>query len=132
MNVSNTISQVDPFFNKALLRKMCQGTKFVDDLVKITYNFGSVAMNTAVEALSKLATHGDTDDKNTQRKRLLKLASTFCFYLNQIKALTDDFSKVKAGKRNNVHRKVLSADFKIKIIQNQRIMRMMIMNFLLL
>ena len=102
--MSNTISQVDPFFNKALLRKMCQGTKFVDDLVKITYNFGSVAMNAAVEALSKLAAHGDTDDKNTQRKRLLKLASTFCFYLNQIKALTDDFSKVKAGKRNNVHR----------------------------
>ena len=130
--MSNTISQVDPFFNKALLRKMCQGTKFVDDLVKITYNFGSVAMNAAVEALLKLAAHGDTDDKNTQRKRLLKLASTFCFYLNQIKALTDDFSKVKAGKRNNVHRKVLSADFKIKIIQNQRIMRMMIMNFLLL
>jgi len=74
-----------------------------DDLVKITYNFGSNATSAAVEALAKLASH-EEDDDNKLKKKLVNLAGTFFSYLTKVKDITDDFSKTKPSVRSNVYR----------------------------
>ena len=74
-----------------------------DDLLKITYTFGSNATSAAVEALAKMASREIGEDGNL-KKKLMKLTVTFFSYLTKTKDLTDDFSKAKPNIRNNVHR----------------------------
>jgi len=93
--VSSHLSGVD-------IQRLSEGA-LSDDLVKITYNFGSNATSAAIEALVKLASHEKDEDGKLKRK-LLKLAGTFFSYLTKVKGLTDDFSKAKASVKSNVHR----------------------------
>lgn len=46
----------------------------------------------------------EQDENGAMKKKVLKLAVTFFSYLTKVKDLTDDFSKVKASVKSNVHR----------------------------
>ncbi len=75
-----------------------------NDLVKVTYKFGSNATAAAVETLTKLATHSYATRDNPLMKSLLKLARTFYSHLVKMKDVADDFSKVGERERTNIHR----------------------------
>jgi cohesin loading factor subunit SCC2 len=68
------------------------GSKLCDDLVRITYRFGSSALNSAVSLLSALANHSDTGKDSHAGQTLLKLVQTFYGYLSKSAGSADSVS----------------------------------------
>ncbi len=120
--VSKIISELTNVMSPSDIQRL---TFITEDLVKITYNFGSSAVNAAVEALARLSGHKETGADNVHRAKLMKLAKTFYTYANKMKDTTKDFSKTSISVRNNVHRalSVLGSicrfqDFKIENLED--------------
>ena len=65
----------------------------IDDLVSITYRFGSGPISSAMHALAGLATHTKAEGDGAVSAKLMKLVTTFYSYLLKNKQASRDFSK---------------------------------------
>lgn len=75
-----------------------------DDLVRITYRFGSSALASAVRTLCELGSHPALTKENAFRAKAMKLANTFYGYLFKSVNMTADFSKTNKKTQSNVQR----------------------------
>lgn len=64
----------------------------VDDLVSITYRFGSGPLTGSMRALAGLANHAEVGSESSVGRKLMKLVTTFYRYLMKVKRVDRDFS----------------------------------------
>mmetsp|Transcript_54627 Transcript_54627/g.65860 ORF Transcript_54627/g.65860 Transcript_54627/m.65860 type:complete len:152 (-) Transcript_54627:552-1007(-) len=74
-SICRIISRVVPLMAEVNIHRMSE-SGVCDDLERITYNFGSQALNVAIEALSSLSGHKDTKEGSPPKLKLTKLATT--------------------------------------------------------
>lgn len=77
-------------------REMCESS-VANDLIRITYRFGSSALSSSIRALSGLANHPEATEDSVFAKQLTKVAITFYGYLLKNLTLTNDFVAANAS-----------------------------------
>ena len=97
--VSHILGRIAPMLTAVHIRRVCEGA-VIDDLIRVTYNFGSNAVSAAVEALAMLASHKDAGSDH--KDKLLQLAGTFFGFLYKTRSAT--VSKVPLSVKGNIQR----------------------------
>ena len=92
VEVCDVIARVSVVMMRRDVLSLSQGS-LCDDIVKITYRFGSAAIGSSVKVLCRLAEHCEMDPSSEFASKLLKVAKTFYSYLRPLKDNTNDFSK---------------------------------------
>ena len=92
IEVCDVVFGVTGIMSRVDVMRLGQGS-FCDDLIRITYRFGSNAIGSAVKVLCTLAQHSEVDTESVYRTKLLKLAKTFYTYLAQRRNDKFDYSK---------------------------------------
>lgn len=75
-----------------------------DDVMRITYRFGSGALASAVRTLCELGNHAALGGDNAFRQKAMKLTTTFYGYLRKNANMTGDFSKTNKKTQCNIQR----------------------------
>jgi len=74
-SICRIISRVVPLMAEVNIHRMSE-SGVCDDLERITYKFGSLALSAVIEALSSLLGHKDTKEGSPPKLKLTKLATT--------------------------------------------------------
>ena len=89
--ICDMIFRLAPIVTEGDMQRMAEGS-VIDDLVSITYKFGSGPLIFSVRALAVLANRTGSENDNPIAKRLMKLVSTFYGYLLKTKRSGRDIS----------------------------------------
>jgi hypothetical protein len=100
--ICELISRLTPLTTSRDILRMTDGA-VIDDLVGVTYRFGSGPLTSSMRALAALAKHTSTEGDSVIRKKLMKTVATFYGYLLKNKQSARDFSSSDVSNQQLLH-----------------------------
>jgi hypothetical protein len=97
--ICELIFRLAPLMSSRDILRLTDGA-VIDDLVSVTYRFGSGPLSSSMRALGNVAKHTAADGDSVISKKLMKLVGTFYSYLLKNKQSERDFSKADVSTMN--------------------------------